>query len=292
MNWKNLLAAIAVAVVALGTGIAAAAQCTADTPDLLDQIKQRGELRVGYVNSKPYVYKNLQTGELEGVVVEAAKMLTERYMKVKLTWVEAKWDTMIAGLQAQKYDVIMVNTGRGQERAEAVWFTEPWIMGQQAFLVRKQDHIHTLADLDKPGNTIVVLAGERAHAVYTKESPHFFQHATIKPVVPPAMPEQDVATGRAIAYGAGNIDVYAIAQANPDWSEMLILPEAPRANGAGFIVPQCQANLLQYMNVYLDTLIEGKFLYQWALQYGLPTDSIVAPRPTYGDLAAMAARAK
>ena len=263
---------------------ARADQCRIDTPDLLEQIKHRGELRVGYVNSKPYVYRDLSSGKLQGVVVEAADMLTSRFLHVKLTWVEARWDTMIAGLQAGKYDIIMTNVGRGQERAEAVWFTTPWIMGQTAFLVRKKDAPHTLADLDKPGNVIEVVAGERAFAVFTQESPHFFKNATIKPVVPPASPEQDVAGGRAVAYAAGNIDVYTVAQANPDWADMLILPESPRANGAAFVVPQCQMNWLQYMNVYMDTLIEGRYLYQWAQQYGLPTDSIVAPRATFGDL--------
>lgn len=285
MNFRPLKV-LAFAVISLLTALPAfAGQCRSDTPDLLDEIKKRGELRVGYVQSKPYQYTNLDTGELEGVVVEAAKMLADEFLKVKLTWVEAKWDTMIAGLQANKYDIIMSNTGRGLGRAESVWFTKPWLMGFQAFLVRKSDNIRTRADLDKEGNTIVVMAGERAHQVYTQQSPDFFKNAKIKALVPPALPEQDVASGRAVAYAAGMVDTQMLAKANSDWAESVTLPETPRANGAGFIVPQCQHNMLHYMDIYLDVLIEGKYLYDWGRKYGLPVEAIVAPRPTFGDLA-------
>ena len=147
-----------------------------DVPDKLVEIKKNGEIRVCFVPSKPYQFKDPKTGELVGAVVEAAKELTGKYLKVKLKWVETDWQTMIAALQADKCDIIMSNTGRGLGRAESVWFTKPWIIGAQSFFVRKKDNIRNKADIDKPGNVVVVRLGSRAHKTYTEQNTDFFKN--------------------------------------------------------------------------------------------------------------------
>lgn len=274
------------AVIALAlapNGPALAANCS-NAPDLLEEIQKRGTIRIGYVQSKPYQFKNDQ-GELEGVVVNAAKMLTDELLKVEAEWIEAGWDTMIAGLQADRYDIILSNTARRPNRAVSVWFTKPWIIGAQTFLVRGDSDVRTLADLDKPGNVVVVRLGSAAHITYTENNPDFFQHAEIKSLAPPALPEQEVASGRAIAWGAGMTETQQVARANTDWADSITLPETPRSVGAGFIVPQCQFNLLHYMDVFVDTLIESQFFIKQAELYpDLVVDAIVAPTSTMGDL--------
>ncbi len=280
---STLTVIVAVGLIA-GFSATTYASCAGDIPDKLVEIKKRGECRVCFVPSKPYQFKDPKTGELVGAVVEAAKELTSKYLKVKLKWVETDWQTMIAALQADKCDMIMSNTGRGLGRAESVWFTKPWIIGAQSFLVRKKDNIRNKADLDKPGNVIVVRLGSRAHKTYTEQHTDFFKNAKIKAVSPPALPEQEVASSRAIAWGAGMTETYQTAKANPDWAQSIILPETPRATGAGFIVPQCQHNLLHYMNVFVDMLIESQFMVKQAEKWGLVTDAIVAPTQTMGDL--------
>ncbi len=281
---KSLSFAGAAAAVALvWTGSAIAASC-ADAPDLLEEIQKRGTIRIGYVQSKPYQFKNDQ-GELEGVVVNAAQMLTDELLKVEAEWIETSWDTMIAGLQADRYDIILSNTARRPNRAVSVWFTKPWIIGAQSFLVRGDSDIRTLADMDQPDNVVVVRLGSAAHITYTENNPDFFQHAEIKSLAPPALPAQEVASGRAVAWGAGMTETAQVARANPDWANSIILPETPRSVGAGFIVPQCQHNLLHYMNIFVDTLIESRFFIKQAELYpDLVVDAIVAPTSTMGDL--------
>ncbi len=279
----SFIALCAVAALGLGAGGAQAANC-ANAPDMLEEIMKSGKIRIGYVQSKPYQFKN-EKGELEGVVVNAAKMLTEELLKVEAEWVEAKWDTMIAGLQADKYDIILSNTARRPNRAVSVWFTKPWIIGAQSFLVRKDANVRSRDDIDKEGNVVVVRLGSAAHITYTENSPDFFKNATVKSLAPPALPEQEVASGRAVAWGAGMTETAQVARANPDWARSIILPETPRSVGAGFIVPQCQFNLLHYMNIFVDTLIESQFFIKQAELYpNLVRDAIVAPTATMGDL--------
>ncbi len=281
--YTALSAAMAAGFAIAAVSSAAAAPCATAT-DLLEDIQKRGMIRVGFVQSKPYQFKN-DDGVLEGVVVNATKFLADDLLKVDLEWVESSWDTMIAGLQSDKYDIIMSNTARRPARAEAVWFTKPWIIGAQSFLTRKDDRVATLADLDKPGNVIVVRLGSAAHITYTENSPDFFKNATIKALGPQGLPEQEVASKRAVAWGAGMTETAQVAKANPEWARSIILPETPRSVGAGFIVPQCQDNLLHFMNVFMDTLIESQFFIKQAELYpDLVVGAIVAPTQTMGDL--------
>jgi len=260
-----------------------AASC-GNTPDLLEEILKRGKIRIGWINSKPFQYRN-EKGELEGAFVNAGNMLGKELLKVEVEWVEAKWDTFIAGLQSGKYDVVISNVARRPNRAVSVWFTKPVVIGSQTFLVRKDKNIKKLADLDKPGSTVVVRLGSAAHITYTENEKDFFKNARIKSVAPPALPEQEVASGRAVAMGAGSIETQQIARANPDWAEVVVLPESPRSVGAGFVVPQCQHNLLHVMDTFADTLIETQFLVKQAEIYpDLVAGSIVAPTRLIGDL--------
>ena len=261
----------------------AAANCSA-APDLLEEILKRGKIRIGWINSRPFQYRN-EKGDLEGAFVNAGNMLGEELLKVEVEWVEAKWDTFIAGLQSGKFDVVISNVARRPNRAVSAWFTKPVVIGSQSFLVRKDSGIKNLADLDKDGSTIVVRLGSAAHITYTENDKELFQNARIRSLAPPALPEQEVASGRAVAMGAGMVEAGQIARANPDWAEVVMLPESPRSVGAGFVMMQCQHNLLHYMNTFVDTIIETQFMAKQAKIYPeLELDAVVAPTQLIGDL--------
>ncbi len=280
----GIAVATAVMSVFLANSPVRAANC-ADAPDMLEEIQKRGTIRIGWINSKPYQFRN-ENGELEGVLVNAATMLSDELLGVEAEWVEAKWDTFIAGMQSDKYDIVISNVARRPNRAVSVWFTKPWIIGYQSFLVRKDADVSTLSDLDQEGQTVVVRLGSAAHITYTENNPDFFQHAELKSLAPPALPEQEVASGRAIAWGAGMTETQQVARANPDWAKAIVLPETPRSVGAGFVIPQCQHNLLHYMNIFVDTLIETQFMVKQAELYpDLVLGAVVQPTQLMGDAA-------
>ena len=58
-----------------------AANCST-APDMLEEILKRGKIRIGWINSKPFQYRNIR-GELEGALVNAGNMLGEELLKVE-----------------------------------------------------------------------------------------------------------------------------------------------------------------------------------------------------------------
>lgn len=177
------------------------AETCSQSSDLLNDILERKEIKVGWVGAKPFQYRD-ENGKLTGAFVNAGNMLAADFLDVKITRIEARWDTFISGLQSGKFDVVISNVARRPNRATSVWFTKPIAIGFQALLVRKDRGPLQLLDIDQPNNTIVVRMGSAAHITYTENSSNFFKNATIKPIIPPVSPEQEVASGRAFAMGA------------------------------------------------------------------------------------------
>lgn len=73
----------------------------------LQTVMDRGTLRAGAEgNWNPFVYNDLATGDLVGYEVEIVEEIAKR-MGVEVEWsVANQWDGVIAGLQADRYDVV------------------------------------------------------------------------------------------------------------------------------------------------------------------------------------------
>src|SRR5690606_27519126 len=75
-------------------------------PSAYDAILKRGNLRVGWAPWFPYAYKDPKTNLVAGITADLMKDLAAS-MKVELRLVEDSWGTMVAGLQADKFDILM-----------------------------------------------------------------------------------------------------------------------------------------------------------------------------------------
>ncbi|MBP0714191.1 cystine ABC transporter substrate-binding protein [Burkholderia sola] len=119
----------------IGTSFAAA---TAHAADLLDQVKQRGTLRVGLEGTfPPFNSKNPQ-GELVGFDVDIAKAVAAK-LGVKAEFVTTEWSGIIAGLQAGKFDVIANQVGITDKRKETLDFSPAYTFSSAQLIQRKDD---------------------------------------------------------------------------------------------------------------------------------------------------------
>src|SRR5512135_3259726 len=76
------------------------------TPTLLDQVKAAAVIKVGTEGTyAPFTFHD-SSNALTGFDVEIARAIASR-LGVKAEFVEGKWDGLIAGLDAKRYDVVI-----------------------------------------------------------------------------------------------------------------------------------------------------------------------------------------
>ncbi|MCT7377201.1 amino acid ABC transporter substrate-binding protein [Chelativorans salis] len=138
MNWlKTLFAAFALQAAALSFAHA----------ELAD-VKAAGVLRIGTEGTyAPFTYHD-SSGDLVGFDVELGREVAKR-LGVEAQFLEGRWDGLIAGLDANRYDAVINQVGITEERKAKYDFSEPYIASKAALIVREDnDEIGSFADLE------------------------------------------------------------------------------------------------------------------------------------------------
>ncbi|HEK9101607.1 ABC transporter substrate-binding protein [Bacillus pfraonensis] len=108
-----------------------------------------GEKEFRYAMSglyKPFNFKE-NDGKLVGFDVEIGEALAKK-MGMKPVPVTNPWETLIQGLKAKKYDVILGSMAITEDRLKAVNFSNPYYRsGAQIFVAKKNDSISSAEDL-------------------------------------------------------------------------------------------------------------------------------------------------
>ena len=119
----------------IGASFTAAA---AHADDLLDQVKQRGTLRIGLEGTFPPFDSKTPSGELVGFDVDIAKAVAAK-LGVKPEFVTTEWSGIIAGLQAGKFDVIVNQVGITDARKQVLDFSPGYTFSAAQLIQRKDD---------------------------------------------------------------------------------------------------------------------------------------------------------
>ena len=97
----------AFALAALAFGIAVAAIGAAQAQSTMQQIKQKGELRIGVTPGEPWFFKDPGSGAWSGIGYAMGQQVAKD-LGVKLVPVETTWGNSIAAIQANQIDVMFV----------------------------------------------------------------------------------------------------------------------------------------------------------------------------------------
>jgi len=101
----------------------------------LDQIKTAGVFKVGTEGTYPPFTFHDASGALTGFDVEIAQEIARR-LGVKAEFIEGKWDGLIAGLDARRYDAVANEVTITDERKAKYDFSTPYIVSKAVLLVR------------------------------------------------------------------------------------------------------------------------------------------------------------
>lgn len=154
-NKKRMMSfAVAVSMLACLTGCGI--QKEAKNQDLLEAIREKGEIVIGTEGTwAPWTYHD-ENDQLVGFDVEIAEEVAKK-LGVKATFVEGEWDGLLAGLEVGRYDTMANGVEITDERAEKYDFSVPYGYIRTAIIVRgDNEDIKSFEDLNgkKTANTI------------------------------------------------------------------------------------------------------------------------------------------
>ena len=143
----------------------------AEDKDMLARILESGKMVVAMEGVwQPWTYHN-DDDELVGFDVEVAKAVAEK-LGVEAVFEECPWDSIFAGVDAGRYDIVFNGVDYTEERAEKFAFSAPYAYNYAVLIVRADEEgcdellmAHFGAPLDDPGAALPLI-NERSGASF------------------------------------------------------------------------------------------------------------------------------
>jgi ABC-type amino acid transport substrate-binding protein len=248
---KVVLAILAVILVSIAGGYigsgfrgnSANASTSAAQGTFIDEIKKRGELRVGVAIAPPMTVQEAD-GTLGGPNLIPLRELAKQ-LGVKLVPVPAEWKNIVAGLQANRYD-FAANLDYTVERSLAIGFTDPVYQYQGVFVVKANSPFKTAEEIIKNGGQITAAQGsapEKALQGHTSKIMSVDNYANAI---------SSVNAGRAIAEFTDLPTAESQAQADKSLKIVVPTPDIYSASAAYGVPATIDPRSLQIVNIAIE----------------------------------------
>lgn len=137
------------------------AESPATAKDTLSRLKAQGYVKVGFANENPYAYQTAD-GELTGEAVEVARVVLKRMGIEEIRGELTEFSSLIAGLQAKRFDLITAGMFIKPDRCQAVLFANPEYSIGEGLAVKSGNPLKLTsyqAIADSPKAKVAVMAG-------------------------------------------------------------------------------------------------------------------------------------
>lgn len=237
MTWFKATFAAAV----LAAGLSAPAQAQTD----LERIKADGVIRIGTEGTyAPFTYHDAG-GTLVGFDVEIGRAVAEK-MGVRAEFLEGKWDGLIAGLDANRYDAVINQVGITEARQRKYSFSEPYIASKAVLIVKADNEAVTGFD---------DLQGLRAAQSLTSNFGRLAEEHGAELVATDGFDQsiQLVLQGRADATINDSLSFLDFRKKQPD-APVRVAAEVADAEYSGILMRQGQDDLVAAVNAALEEI--------------------------------------
>lgn len=139
--------------------------------DTLSKAKEKGYITVGFANEKPYAYQTAD-GELTGEAVEIARAVLKELGINEMRGELTEFGSLIAGLQAERFDLITAGMFVNPERCSAVLFADPEYSIGEAIAVKRGNpsEIGSYKDIADNGDVKVAVMSGAVEIGYLEKS--------------------------------------------------------------------------------------------------------------------------
>ncbi|AYC99548.1 amino acid ABC transporter substrate-binding protein [Neorhizobium sp. NCHU2750] len=244
--FKTSLKAVAAALL-----VQAAFAAPSFAGEKLDQIKKAGVIRIGTEGTyAPFTFHDA-SNKLVGFDVEIGEAVAAK-LGVKPEFIEGKWDGLIAGLDADRYDTVINEVGITDARKQKYAFSDPYIASKAVLIVRSDnDAIKGFDDLK----------GKKAAQSLTSNYGKMAEAAGAELVGTDGFDQsiQLVLTRRADATLNDSLSFLDFKKQKPD-APVKIVAEQPEASYSGILLPKGDDDLVAAVNKALaDIKADGTY---------------------------------
>jgi polar amino acid transport system substrate-binding protein len=237
---KKLSVLVAVCMV-LGMAVLA-------TAGTLEDIAQRGELRVACQTQGPpfsFIDKN---GKRAGSSIELCEMLAKD-MGVKVTFLDFDWDGLIPALLSKKADMLAADMTPTIKRAMKIGFSKPFMYTGSVVFVKANSPIKTIADAKKAGLKAAVLLGSTGET----DAKNSFPQAELKSYKGGGPLLIDAVIQGQADFGVNDSSAVIGQMANFPPNSLRVLPDLLSKLPLAFAVRYDSQDLLELVNLFFLT---------------------------------------
>lgn len=227
-----------------------------ESTSIIDEIKERGKLRVAVFSDKPpfgYVDAN---GENQGYDILLAKRIAKDLLgdESKIEYIITEPQARVDLLKSDKVDIVLANFTVTPEREEQVDFANPYMKVAIGLVSPKSAPIKSVDDLK--GKKLIVPKGTTAETYFMKN------HPDIELVKYDQITEafEALKDGRGDAMAQDNALLFAWANENSDFT--VALPSLGEQDYIAPAVKKGNTELLEWLNEKLEALGEEQFFHK------------------------------
>lgn len=221
---------------------------SSSSKDKLQSIKDSGTIRVGMEGTfRPWGYHD-GSGKLVGMEKEIGDLIAKD-LGVKAEYIETQWDSLIAGVDADRYDIVINNVGPTEERRQKYDFSVTYVASEGKVAVKKDSELKNVSDL----------SGRTAAASETSNFRRMLEEAGASIVTVSGFDEaiDQVIAGRVDACGNDAVTFVAYQQEHKDAPIRLLEGTLGDASESAVLMPKGQDALKKAIDDSLNKHMEN-----------------------------------
>jgi polar amino acid transport system substrate-binding protein len=211
----------------------------------LDAVRTTKKLKAAYILYPPFVSRDANSGALSGLFIDLMQDISAAG-DFAIDYVEAKWGTMVAGLESRQFDLVVSGVFPTIPRGLVVDFADPQMyVGLSGVVAKTNTALNSASDLQRPGLKIAVINGEVGHEYVRRYLPQAEPLVIDAADISRAL--EEVKSGRAEVSLTESITAVLYAEQNP--TVKVVFGERPlQTFGSTVMLRQEDAALKTFLN--------------------------------------------
>lgn len=220
---------------------------------LLDEIKERGELRVGWAEWEPFEYIDPADGELKGMLIKSAELIADE-LGVEVVYTMDQWSTLLTGVSTQKYDLAIAAIT--DERKQLTDFSIPMVETEFTAIVNKGSKYKSMEELlNSPDAVIGVTTGSNTDQVLSKMEKNGEVKAEISRIHTVGDGVMSVISNKSDAYTSTADSLIDKVESHPE--ELTTVEGNYGVSPLAVSIPKDEPEFLEAVNKAIATLIKN-----------------------------------